>query len=91
MFVPCLEYLTTTWIRNAYMCAKTTFEDYSPWIKYISLRWYTDQFYVYRAKNVFDDFKINKGGGSTVSVKKRGGWQAAWKDAQVLAGWQTKG
>ena len=64
------------------------FEDYSSWI---SLRWYTDQFYVYRAKNPLVDYTTNKGGGSTVSVKKRGGWKAAWEDAQVLAGWQTKG
>ena len=42
-------------------------------------------------KNPLADYTTNKGGGSTVSVKKRGGWKAAWEDAQVLAGWQTKG
>ena len=32
-------------------------------------------------------YNVNGSGGTTVSVKKRGGLAPSWKDAQTLAGW----
>ena len=48
----------------------------------------TSQIYVYGAKCPVEGYLVNKSGGTTVSVLKRGGWAQAWNDAQVLAGWK---
>lgn len=55
-----------------------------------SLRWYTGQLYVYDTKSKVDPYITNKSGGSTVSVKKRGGWDDSWSDARKLAGWNVQ-
>ena len=57
-----------------------------------AVRRFNEQFYIYDTKHRFGDYVVidesrKKSNGSTVSVKKRGGWASAWKDAQVLAGW----
>lgn len=53
------------------------------------IRWFTEQLYVAHTKTDIQGYEKNKSGGTTVSVKKRGGWKNAWADAQVLAGWAT--
>ena len=52
-------------------------------------RWFTEQIYVYETVAKISDYQVNKSGGTSVAVKKRGGWQPSWKDARVLAGWDS--
>ena len=48
----------------------------------------TSQMYVYTTcRNDYKDYPVNKSGGTTVSVLKRGGWLQGWYDALILAGW----
>lgn len=44
-------------------------------------------FYINSAKNVRDGFTVNKHGGTTVSVLKRGGLKAAWAVTCDIAAW----
>lgn len=36
------------------------------------------------------ELKVNKKGGTTISVKKIGGWRKAWDAAKSVAGWESK-
>ena len=55
-------------------------------------RWMTSQVYVYTTcRNDYKDYPVNKSGGTTVSVLKRGGWVQGWYDALILAGWPATG
>ena len=51
------------------------------------LRWYTQQIYVYKTIRPEEGYQVNKSGGTTISIRKRGGWEFGWADAQKLAGW----
>ena len=56
------------------------------------MRWYTEQIYVYKALSdpaKEHGYPVNKSGGTTVSVKKRGGWSQSWTHAKLLAGWAS--
>jgi len=56
------------------------------------MRWYTEQLYIYKATPASASergYQVNKSGGTTVSIKKRGGWQTSWSDAKVLASWPS--
>ena len=44
-------------------------------------------FYVSAVKKEMGGYSVNKKGGCTVSVLKRGGVKAAWIDAKTIAGW----
>lgn len=55
------------------------------------VRWMTSQIYVYTTAAKAKDYKeyvVNKSGGTTISILKRGGWAQCWSDAKVLAGWE---
>ena len=57
------------------------------------LRWYVSQIYVSSANEAVastSDMKVNKKGGTTVSVKKVGGWQKAWEVAKSIGSWESK-
>lgn len=55
----------------------------------LNVRWFTKQFYVKPTVNKLVGYTVNASDGTTVSVKKRGGWAPAWEDAKILAGWST--
>ena len=54
---------------------------------FVVVRCLSDQIYVTKTINNPKGYQVNKSGGTTLSVKKRGGWPLCWPDAQVLAGW----
>ena len=45
-------------------------------------------FYVSTEINVIQDYKVNKNGGCTISLLKRGGVGCAWAHAKLIAGWE---
>ena len=51
-------------------------------------RWFNKMFYVSTAINVIQDYKVNKNGGCTISLLKRGGVGCAWAHAKLIAGWE---
>ena len=53
--------------------------------------WMTDQLYVYETLQNPKGYMVNKAKGTTVSVRKRGGWGSSWSDAKVLAKWVVEG
>ena len=55
-------------------------------------RWYDRSLYVYKALPLPEaGLKVNKMGGSSISVRKHGGsWRAAWSTALAAAGWEAR-
>ena len=54
------------------------------------LRWTLEQIYVNKViseKHLPDSLTVNRKGGCTISVKKRGGWSESFSLGQKLAGW----
>ena len=54
-----------------------------------NLRWYLQQVYVNKVLTPDDTIPVNKQSGSTISIKKRGGWSTSWDLARDMAGWQV--
>ena len=50
-------------------------------------RWTLQQIYVSKVINENSVCKTNKKGGSTISVRRRGGWKASYNLAVEMAGW----
>ena len=52
-----------------------------------NIRWYENQLYVLKSMIAYNGTKINQKKGSSIAQRKMGGWQNAWDQARIVAGW----